>query len=343
VPNDAPGPVSSDAPRPVVPDNPPRRLGFAGTPEFAATILASLLAAHHDVRLVLTQPDRPTGRGRRLAPSPVKQLALAHDIEVRDPPRLKGVSIADAGLDLLVVAAYGLILPRSLLETPRMGCLNVHASLLPRWRGAAPVERAIMAGDTETGVCLMQMDAGLDTGPVYACERTGIGETESGSALEDRLAALGARLLIATLPNLALMTPEPQPKQGITYAEKIATADSVLNYQEGARTIARRIRALTHRQPVTVFARDEAGATVRIRLLGARDGRDSAPGAPAGTILAVGPAGLELACSDGSVLVEEVQLNRGKGRPMHPQTAANGFPQLLAPGASLSSQPESEP
>jgi len=326
----------ADAPAPGLES--PLRLGFAGTPEFAATILRGLLDGDKRISLVLTQPDRPTGRGRKLAPSPVKRLAGENGIEVRDPPRLKGVSIDDATLDLLVVAAYGLILPESILRAPRLGCLNVHASLLPRWRGAAPVERAIMAGDTETGVCLMRMDRGLDTGPVYARERTPIGDTETGSALEVRLAALGARLLVDTLPHLARMTPEAQPEQGITYASKITPEDSVLDWQEGASATARRIRALTHRQPVTLYAPD-ADAPARIRLLGAVDGQRTPPADPPGTILSVSPAGLELACRDGSVIVQDIQLNRGKGRPMRPQAAANGFPDLIAPGLRLSTQP----
>ncbi|MGE0625090.1 MAG: methionyl-tRNA formyltransferase [Pseudomonadales bacterium] len=320
----------------------PLRLGFAGTPEFAATILKGLLDADLDIALVLTQPDRPTGRGRKLAASPVKMLAIASGIEVRDPPRLKGVSIEDAALDLLVVAAYGLILPAHILGAPRLGCLNVHASLLPRWRGAAPVERAIMAGDTETGVCLMRMDRGLDTGPVYVCEAVDIGDTETGSELEARLAILGARLLVATLPRIPRMTPALQPEQGITYAAKITPEDSMLDWQEGAAAIARRIRALTHRQPVTVHAagNGDQGPPARVRLLGALAGQDTPPEAPPGTILAVGPAGLEVACPDGSVIVRELQLNRGKGRPMSPQAAANGYPDLIGPGLRLTARPD---
>lgn len=334
----------SDAARPVSGEpgaghgEPRLRLGFAGTPEFAAVILRGLLEGGQNVSLVLTQPDRPTGRGRKLTPSPVKELAREHGIEVRDPATLKGASLADANLDLLIVAAYGLILPGSVLKAPRLGCLNVHASLLPRWRGAAPVERAIMAGDRETGVCLMQMDEGLDTGPVYVCQAVRIGELETGSELEARLARLGAELLVATLPKLTRMNPAPQAKQGITYASKITAADSELDWQAGALATARRIRALSERQPVTLYAR-EGEEWIRIRLLGAATGSSDRSGAKPGTILSVGTAGLELACPDGSVIVQSVQLNRGKGRPMTPQAAANGYPALFAAGSRLLRRP----
>ncbi len=329
------------------------RLGFAGTPEFAATILRGLLDAGREVVLVLTQPDRPRGRGRRPAPSPVKALARAHGLDVLEPASLKGVSLAGHRLDLLIVAAYGLILPPRILSEPRWGCLNVHASLLPRWRGAAPVERAIMAGDSQTGVCLMQMDQGLDTVPLYDFLIPAIGATETGGELEARLAAAGADLLVATLEKLPTLTPRPQPPDGVTYAHKITAADSVLDWCDPAPAVARRIRALADRAPVTVYAfapgQDRAGpeGAARVRLLGAVPGpADAGPAEPGrshkppGTILAIGPAGMDVACGQGTVRISRIRLDRGKGRPLTPLAAANGFPQLMAPGTRLAATPD---
>ena len=326
------------------------RLGFAGTPEFAATILRALLASNHDLALVLTQPDRPTGRGRKLKPSPVKALALAHQLTLRDPATLKNASLADDHLDLLIVAAYGLILPDHILGAPHLGCLNVHASLLPRWRGAAPVERAMIAGDSETGVCLMQMDSGLDTGPVYDCERLIISATETGGQLEGRLASAGARLLVASLPRIEGMIPSPQPEEGITYAHKITARDNQIHWRDPAQSIVRRIQALADRQPVTVFSAAGTGSaatrgdSVRIRLLSAvvSSSSNSTGGpdpdstlTPPGTIIGVNREGLEVACGQDRVLIRMLQLNRGKGIPMVASQAANGYPDILGPGAVL--------
>ena len=315
----------------------PLRIGFAGTPDFAATILAALLRRNYRPELVLTQPDRPTGRGRRLKPSPVKQLALEHHLAVQSPASLKGYPLPDAALDLLIVAAYGLILPAPILEAPRLGCLNIHASLLPRWRGAAPVERAIMAGDSRTGICLMKMDRGLDTGPLYRCEPLDIGAEETGGMLEARLADLGARLLVATLPQLETLTPQPQPAQGVTYAEKLSAADSVVDWQARSDEIARRIRALADRQPVTVHI--DAPTPARVRLLSARAMAAPDSSADPGTILRIDKSGLWVASSDGILCIARLQLNRGKGQPMTAKAAANGYPALLAPGQRLLPSP----
>jgi methionyl-tRNA formyltransferase len=324
------------------------RLGFAGTPEFAATILRALLASNHELALVLTQPDRPTGRGRKLKPSPVKVLALTHQLTLRDPATLKNASLTDDHLDLLIVAAYGLILPDHILRAPRLGCLNVHASLLPRWRGAAPVERAMIAGDSEIGVCLMQMDSGLDTGSVYDCERLIISATETGGQLEDRLASAGAQLLVASLPRIEGMIPSPQPEEGITYAHKITARDNQIDWGDSAQSIVRRIQALADRQPVTVFStgRDSAatrGDSVRIRLLSAVIGAAGSSGStdpdstitPPGTIIGIDREGLEVACGQGRAHIRMLQLNRGKGVPMAASQAANGYPDILGPGAVL--------
>jgi methionyl-tRNA formyltransferase len=317
------------------------RLGFAGTPSFAATILGALLETEHEMVLVLTQPDRRTGRGRKLMASPVKILAEESRIPVWDPVSLKNVSLTAEHLDLLIVAAYGLILPPHVLEAPRLGCLNVHASLLPRWRGAAPVERAIAAGDEETGVCLMQMDAGLDTGPVYAVERVAIGDRETGGELEARLAEIGARLLIENLPDIESMTPQPQPSSGATYAEKLTAADTGVAWEGDAAGIARRIRALSDRLPVTVFARAEAeGQQIRIRLLAAdaeipsTTAEQHAPAAP-GTIVSTDRTGVRVACGKDILKITRLQLNRGKGTPMAAGAAANGYPNLFGPGRVL--------
>lgn len=233
------------------------RVGFAGTPEFARTALAALYAAGFDVPLVLSQPDRPAGRGMKLQASPVKQWAVGHDIAVAQPHslRLDGKypdeaaaarqALLDAQLDVLVVAAYGLILPQWVLDLPRLGCMNIHASLLPRWRGAAPIHRAIEAGDADTGVTIMQMDAGLDTGDMLVTERLAILATDTTTTLHDRLAALGGRLMVETLELAACggLTPTPQPADGVTYAHKIEKAESAVNWADSATTLARRVRA----------------------------------------------------------------------------------------------------
>src|SRR5467141_3322865 len=206
---------------------PPRKvldLVFMGTPAFAATVLEALIEAGHDIRAVYTQPPRPAGRGHRPQASPVQLLAMQHRIAVFSPVNLRPheaqAAFAALGADAAVVAAYGLILPRAILAAPRLGCLNVHASLLPRWRGAAPIQRAILAGDRETGVSIMQMDAGLDTGAILLQRAIPIGPKETAGALTDRLAALGAHLMVEALAGIGGLTPRPQPSEGVTYAAK---------------------------------------------------------------------------------------------------------------------------
>lgn len=235
----------------------PMKVAFAGTPEFAAEALRALLAAGFEVPLVLTQPDRPAGRGMKLQASPVKQLALQHGIAVAQPHslRLDGKypdeaaaareALLAAAPDVMVVAAYGLILPQWVLDLPRLGCLNIHASLLPRWRGAAPIHRAIEAGDTETGITIMQMDAGLDTGDMLLVERTPIGEDDTTASLHDRLATLGGRLIVEALEMAACggLSRTPQPAEGVTYAHKIEKAEAAIDWRLPARTLAARVRA----------------------------------------------------------------------------------------------------
>jgi methionyl-tRNA formyltransferase len=233
------------------------RVAFAGTPEFAAVALRRLVDARFEVPLVLTQPDRPAGRGLKLQPSAVKQVALAQGLVLAQPRslRLDGKFPEDAAAaraaldaarpDVLVVAAYGLILPRWVLGLPRLGCLNIHASLLPRWRGAAPIQRAIEAGDAETGITIMQMDEGLDTGAMLLAERLPIGAGDSTAALHDKLAALGGRLIVEALEAAACggLQPRPQPVEGVTYARKIDKAEAAIDWRQSAAEIERRVRA----------------------------------------------------------------------------------------------------
>ncbi|MEI7568665.1 MAG: methionyl-tRNA formyltransferase, partial [Alcaligenaceae bacterium] len=235
----------------------PLRVGFAGTPEFSRLALQAILAAGFELPLVLTQPDRPSGRGLKLTPSAVKQYALEHGILIAQPRslRLDGKYPDDANsarsvleqaqLDVLVVAAYGLLLPSWVLTTPRYGCLNIHASLLPRWRGAAPIQRAIEAGDTHTGVTIMQMDEGLDTGAMLLVESLAIAHDETAASLHDKLAAQGARLVVAALQALpgGALVPQPQPAEGVTYASKLNKAEAALDFNQPAAQLARRIRA----------------------------------------------------------------------------------------------------
>ncbi|MEJ2609954.1 MAG: methionyl-tRNA formyltransferase [Candidatus Thiodiazotropha sp.] len=225
------------------------KIVFAGTPDFAATALKALLTTDHQLVAVYTQPDRPAGRGRKVQFSPVKQLALEREIEVRQPKTLKDVvaqqELADLGADLMVVVAYGLLLPQAVLDAPRLGCINIHGSLLPRWRGAAPIQRAILAGDRETGVTIMQMEAGLDTGPMLTVLRTPISETETGGSLHDRLAELGAEALLASLPGLrdGTLSAERQDDSLANYANKLDKQEARIDWSQSAKQIDRQVRA----------------------------------------------------------------------------------------------------
>jgi len=227
-----------------------RRIAFAGTPEFAVPTLEAIIARGAHVPLVLTQPDRPAGRGRRMTPPPVKRAAEAHGLRVEQPVHLKDPALPAAwGLDeppdLLVVVAYGLLLPDWLLAWPRQGCVNVHASLLPRWRGAAPIQWAILAGDRVTGVCTQRMEEGLDTGPLYLCKETPIDERETAGTLHDRLSVLAAEVAVETLELLGRVDPAPQPEEGVCWAPKIEKEDGRLDWSEPADALDRRVRAMT--------------------------------------------------------------------------------------------------
>jgi methionyl-tRNA formyltransferase len=289
------------------------RVGFAGTPPFAATALAAILDAGFDVPLVLTQPDRPRGRGLKLESSPVKSLATARGLPVLQPATLKTdearAAVLAVAADVLIVAAYGLILPPAILAWPEHGCLNVHASLLPRWRGAAPIQRAIMAGDTETGITLMQMDAGLDTGPMIEWTRMDIGPRESAGALHDRLAGAGAQLLVTVLARLARdgrLAATPQPAVGATYAAKIARADAEIAWSVAGSAIDRQIRAM---DPVPGASTALGGEPWKIWCAEPTSGPP--PAAP-GTVVVAAPGGIEVACGDSRLRILELQPAGGR-------------------------------
>ena len=298
--------------------SPALRVGFAGTPVFARAALAAILQAGHTVPLVLTQPDRPAGRGMKLQGSAVKQLALEHALPLAQPRslRLDGKFADDAAaarqtlqnakLDALIVAAYGLILPEWVLTTPRLGCLNIHGSLLPRWRGAAPIQRAIEAGDEQTGITIMQMDAGLDTGAMLLKETTAITPEDTSATLHERLAAMGARLIVDALAHLAdgTLQPVPQPAEGATYARKIDKAEALIDWQQPAAVLERRLRAF---DPFPGGATELGGQPLKVWRARALADR----GVP-GQGLAVGDGRLVVACAEGALELLEVQQPGGR-------------------------------
>jgi methionyl-tRNA formyltransferase len=296
------------------------RIAFAGTPEFARVALEALHAAGHEVVRVLTQPDRPAGRGLKLQPSPVKQFALAHGLPLAQPRSLRldgkfpdeaaaaqALLAADAP-ELMVVAAYGLILPRWVLALPRHGCLNIHGSLLPRWRGAAPIHRAIEAGDATTGITIMQMDEGLDTGDMLLAEATPMAATDTTATLHDRLAAMGARLIVQSLAQLQAgsLVATRQPEQGVTYAHKIDKAEAALDWARPAAELERRIRAFDPFPGCTAQVDGEALKIWRAAVL------PGVVGQAPGTCLDVGKGRLALACGDAALELLEVQAAGGR-------------------------------
>ncbi|MBS1161701.1 MAG: methionyl-tRNA formyltransferase [Proteobacteria bacterium] len=294
------------------------RVIFAGTPEFATQALQAIIEAGHQVPLVLTQPDRPAGRGMSLQPSPVKKLALAHGIEVFQPLKLKDpqaqAKIAAIAAEVMVVAAYGLILPQAVLDLPHYGCLNIHASLLPRWRGAAPIQRALLAGDAETGVCIMQMEAGLDTGPVLLRGAFPIEANDTTATLHDRLATLGAALIGEALAKLPLSA-TPQPLEGVTYAHKIEKAEALIDWHKSAGELDRHIRAFN---PFPGAQALLGGQTVKLWRAAPVAGQGEV-----GQVLRVDRQAIVVACGDGALAVSELQKAGGKRLPVQQFLAGN--------------------
>ena len=303
------------------------RLVFAGTPEFAARALAALIQAGHDIPLVLTQPDRPAGRGMKPRMSPVKEVALAHGLAVAQPDSLKTEAarqpIVDAAPEVMVVAAYGLILPQAALDLPRYGCVNIHASLLPRWRGAAPIQRAIEAGDTETGITLMQMDKGLDTGAILSLHPLVIDADDTAGSLHDKLAVLGAEAIVDLLPVLAEVKPSPQDDSLACYAAKIAKEEARIDWRLPAAMLDRSIRAFNPFPGASAQLDGEPLKIWRARTV-------AGSGAP-GEILAVSPETVTVACGNGALALLEVQKAGGKRLPVaaflagHALTAGRRF------------------
>ena len=312
------------------------RVIFAGTPEFAAVAMARILAAGHEVPLVLTQPDRPAGRGMKLQASAVKQLALAHNIAVAQPRslRLDGkypedaaqaqAAIEAAHADVMVVAAYGLILPQWVLDAPRLGCLNIHASLLPRWRGAAPIHRAIEAGDAHTGVVIMQMDAGLDTGDMLLTDQLDMAPHDTTATLHDRLAAMGGALIVQALADAqaGALHPVKQPEAGVSYAHKIEKAEAAVDWQQSASVIDRRVRAFN---PFPGATGQIAGEVIK---LWRAEVQTTAHAQRPGTVLSADAQGVRIACGDGVLCVTELQ--RAGGKRMNAADFLRGF--ALTPG-----------
>jgi methionyl-tRNA formyltransferase len=311
------------------------RLGFAGTPQFSVPALEALAGSEHAVQAVFTKPDRPAGRGRHVQVSPVKQRALELGLTVLEPATFKSPEALDTlralDLDVLVVVAYGLILPPPALAAPRLGCFNIHASLLPRWRGAAPIQRALLAGDAVTGVTIMRMEAGLDTGPLLAVRAVDIEDGDTGGSLHDRLAMLGATVLCETLDALARgPVPEtPQPQVGVTYAQKISKAEAEIDWRADAAEVLRKVRAFN---PAPVAQTRWGDQQLRIWQAELAPAPTLRAGTRAGTVIDVGPSGIDVTCGRGALRVTRLQLAGRK-----PMTAADILNSQKLAGASFSS------
>lgn len=284
---------------------------FAGTPEFSVKTLEALVHSQHTVTAVYTQPDRPAGRGRKLTPSPVKQVALQQGLPVYQPNTLRDVNeqkiLADLSADLMIVVAYGLVLPQVVLQTPKLGCINVHASLLPRWRGAAPIQRAILAGDAETGVTIMQMDTGLDTGAMLYKKSCPILAEDTSATLHDRLALIGAEALLTTLENLSSITPQLQNNTDAIYAKKMTKEEAKLDWSQSAVELERKVRAFNP-WPVAFIQRGEEMLRVWQATVTPSAKLHSTPG----TILQVSTAGIDVATSEGALRLEKIQFPGGR-------------------------------
>jgi methionyl-tRNA formyltransferase len=301
-----------------------KRIVFAGTPEFSVSCLSALLNSSHEICAVYTQPDRPAGRGRKLTASPVKQLAVAHNIPVYQPQTLKTPE-AQAELralepDMLIVVAYGLLLPKAVLETPKLGCVNVHASLLPRWRGAAPIQRSLLAGDTETGITLMQMDVGLDTGAMLKKASCEILPSDTAETLHDRLAKLGADLLAANIDELENLPATAQNDDLATYAQKLNKVEAQLDWQQNAVYLARQVRAFN---PYPIAQAEIAGETFRIWAV---EALAESTTVAAGQIQAVSRAGIDIATGEGILRV--LSLQQAGGKAMAVRDFLNSRPQF---------------
>jgi methionyl-tRNA formyltransferase len=308
------------------------RVVFAGTPEFAAAALKSLIAAGHDILLVLTQPDRPAGRGLKPTPSPVKVLAENMGLAVAQPATLRDPELKAAlrhlAPEVMVVAAYGLLLPREVLSLPRWGCLNIHASLLPRWRGAAPIQRAILAGDTVTGITIMQMDEGLDTGPMLLRKPCPIAPDDTAHTLHDRLAQLGAAAIVEALAQLPTLTPEPQDEAQATYAPKITKEEARIDWTRPAASLARAVRAFN---PAPVAYTWLGPQRLRLWFAVSEPGGAGAPG----EILSVDRQGLRVATGEGVLRITELQREGGRRLTAEAFAAAD----WLRPGIRLGAAP----
>jgi methionyl-tRNA formyltransferase len=309
------------------------RLVFAGTPDFAATALKSLLQTDHQIVGVYSQPDRPSGRGRKLVPSPVKQVALDADIPVFQPDTLKTpeaqAQLQALDADVMIVAAYGLILPRAVLDIPRHGCLNIHASLLPRWRGAAPIQRAIAAGDRETGITIMQMDAGLDTGDMLLKSATPIEASDTGGSLHDRLAVMGGQAIVDALKALetGTLTTEPQNNQKACYAQKLTKEEGHIDWTEDASSINRTIRAFT---PWPGTYTDAGNLRVRIH---AAEVIDITSDRHPGTVADRTRDGIDVACGLDLLRITRLQLPGSRAQSV--SDLINGGKAILLPGQEL--------
>lgn len=302
------------------------RIAFAGTPDFATPSLRALVGCGATVPLVLTQPDRPAGRGRRLTASPVKELGLQLGLTVAQPSTLREPSLLPGFADrpdLMVVIAYGLLLPRALLDWPRLGCINLHASLLPRWRGAAPIQRALLAGDSTTGISVMQMDAGLDTGPVHSMKPMAIAANDTGGALHDRLAALAADALLEALPPIltGASVPAPQRNELATFAPKLSKAEAALDWREPALALERRVRAFNPWPVAEALLSDGR----RLRVFDAEALRDRPSTAPPGTIVAAGRAGVDVAAGTGLLRLKRIQPPSGRVMDVDAYLAAHSL------------------
>ena len=300
------------------------RLIFMGTPDFSVPVLDALVDAGHEIAAVYCQPPRPAGRGKKDRPTPVHARAEALGLEVRHPVSLKSpeeqAAFAALNADVAVVVAYGLLLPQAILDAPVQGCLNIHASLLPRWRGAAPIHRAIMSGDAETGICIMQMEAGLDTGPVLMRQATPIEAEETTAQLHDRLSTMGAALITDALAQLPDLTPQPQPEEGVTYASKIDKSEARIDWSASADEVDRKIRGLS---PFPGAWTEIAGERVKLLMSRTAQGQGEA-----GIVLDQKPT---IACGRGAV--ELMRLQRGGKGAQDAETFLRGFP--IATGTKL--------